>query len=127
MANSGGLVQATMDESEARVRLLVSQGANLEEADHKQQTALLIATMTDQFEIAEVLIDAGANVWTASMFGWTPGYAAQTSRIAGGPDAEARQRVIAKLQAKGFPFPAPTPEQVEAAMEKGQWPPRRPG
>ena len=124
MASNGSLVQATMDQSESRVRALVAAGADLNEADRKQQTALLIAAKTDQFEIAEILIDAGANVMAASRFGWTVGYAAETSRIAGGPDAEARLRVLAKLRAEGFPFPSPHPDQVKAMLAAGTWPPR---
>jgi hypothetical protein len=120
---TGGLVQATMEGSEVRVRQLILDGADLEESDSKQQTSLLIAAKTDQFDIAEILIDAGANVLTTSRFGWTVGYAAETSRIAAGPDADARLRVLDKLRARGFPFPAPHPDHVKSLMDRSAWPP----
>lgn len=32
--------------------------------------------------------------------------------------------VVARLKALGFPWPAPTANQVRDAVERGEWPPR---
>jgi ankyrin repeat protein len=119
-----GLIEAVMQEDEARVRQLVAAGANLEDQDGDEQTPLLIAAKTDQFIIAEFLLDAGASIWAKSDFGWTVGFAAQSSNLARGAENEARLRVLAKLKARGFPFPAEHPTLIEAKAAKGEWPPR---
>jgi hypothetical protein len=121
---TSGLVEAVMFEDDGRVRQLIASGASLEAQDGDEQTPLLIAAKTDQFVIAEILLDSGANIWAKSDFGWTVGYAAESSKLSGGAENEARLRVLAKLKAKGFPFPAEHPTVIEAKVAKGQWPPR---
>ena len=116
------LVQATMNGDKAEVRQLIASGANLEDVNHKQETALILAAKTDQFEIAELLIGAGANVLAVSTFGWTAGYAAQTSRLERGPEAAARLRVIEQLKSKGVAFSAPHPADVMQVIKDGGQP-----
>lgn len=118
------LIKAVYDGNESRVRALVSSGANLEERKSDESTPLLLAAETDQFEIAEILIDHGANIWATSEFGDTVGYATEQSRLIGGPDFDARQRVLAKLKERGFPFPAEHPTVIEKKQAARQWPPR---
>lgn len=120
------LLGAVLHRQPEQVALLVRTGAPLNPRDESGDTPLTLATISDQFVIAEMLIDAGADIFAASEFGWTAGYAAQTSRLEPGTaEGDARQRVIAKLKAKGFPWPAPEPETVEQLAAKGQWPPAR--
>jgi hypothetical protein len=119
-----GLVEAVMNEDEGRVRQLIAARANLEEQDGDEQTPMLIAAISDQFIIAEMLLDAGVSIWAKSDFGWTVGYAAQTSNLVRGGENEARLRVLARLKAKGFPFPAEHPTIIEAKAARGEWPPR---
>lgn len=124
MANpTQSLVQAVMNADAAQAKSLVEGGASLEEVDLDGQTPLLIAAMTDQFTIAEYLIAQGANIFATSEFGWTVGYAAETSRLVRGPEAEARQRVLVQLRDRGFPFPATKPRQVMKWVEEKHWPP----
>lgn len=121
---SNSLIAAVYNRDEARVRQLVAAGAPLEERKSDRSTPLLLAAETDQFEIAEVLIDAGADIWATSEFGDSVGWAAEHSRLAGGPDAEARERVLAKLRARGFPFPAEHRSVVLRKVQAGEWPPQ---
>lgn len=123
-ASSETLIEAVMNTDDARVRQLVESGANLEQVDRKQQTALILAAKTDQFRMAEYLIGKGANILAASKFGWTVGYAAQTSRLVRGPEAEARDRVLEQLKQRGFPFPAADPSTVKALLAENRWPAR---
>ena len=124
MHNPGGnLMDSVMDMNEYRVRQLVESGAEIDAADRKLQTPLILAAKTDQFQIAEYLIGKGANIWASSEFGWTVGYAAQNSLLQYGPEAEARQRVLQQLKERGYPFPAPPPSEVKALLAAKRWPP----
>lgn len=118
------VLKAVMDESERRVQALIAARASLEERDNRGQTPLILAAQTDQFQIAEDLILGGADIFATSRSGWTVGYAAQTSRLAAGPDAQARDRVLAILQQRRFPLPAPHPLEVAQMVKDGAWPPR---
>jgi hypothetical protein len=121
---SDSVLKAVLNRDEGNVRALVAARANLEERDVDASTPLLLASETNQFVIAEVLIDNGANIWATSEFGDTVGFVAERSRLAGGADFEARARVLEKLKARGFPFPAEQPAVVEEKLKRGEWPPR---
>lgn len=119
------LLGAVMHRERARVAELISQRVPLDPRNEERDTPLTLATVSDQFIIAEMLMDAGADIFAHNMFGWTAGFAAQTSRLEPGTaEGDARQRVIAKLQARGFPWPAPDPDTVQALGATGGWPPR---
>lgn len=124
-ASNDSLLDAVWEMDLARVHKLVEAGADIEVVDRKRQTPIIIAAKTDQFRMAEYLIGQGADIWSASNFGWTLGYAAQTSRLKYGPEAEARERVLDILKAHGYPFPAPAPAEVTAMLAANQWPPAR--
>lgn len=120
------LIDAVLNSDETRVRALIAAGQPIDQRNPINDTPLTLAAKTDQFVIAEILIDGGADIMAHNRFGWTAGYAAQTSRLLSeGPEGEARDRVISRLRERGFPFPAPRPEIVRAAAEQGDWPPRR--
>ncbi len=122
---SENLVDAVMMEDSSRVEQLIAEGAPLEEADHKGQTALIIAAKTDQFEIAELLLNAGADPFAVSQFGWTAGYAVQTSKLQRGPEFDARERVARLLEERGYPVPGPDKPDIKKMVASGNWPPQR--
>lgn len=120
------LFEAVMHRDVDRVRQLLSERAVLDERNDQLDTPLTLATVSDQFIIAEMFIKSGADIFAANEFGWTAGFAAGTSRLEPGTaEGDARQRVIALLKAKGFPWPAPDPDEVNALMKRGLWPPKR--
>ena len=55
------LMEAVSDEDEDEVKKLVSSGADLEEQDSEQTTALHYAIYSGNLTIAEILLEAGAN------------------------------------------------------------------
>lgn len=121
------MLEAVSDRDEATVRRFAALRNGLEERNEIGATPLIVATTSNQFVIAEVLVDAGADVFAADKFGVTAGLAAETSRLrAGSIEGDARERVLAKLKARGFPFPAPAFKQVKAMVAAGQWPPPQP-
>lgn len=121
---SNSLIGAVYDRDERRVRELIASGANLEERKSDGSTPLLLGAETDQFEIADALIDAGANIWATSEFGDSVGWAIENSKLVRGPDADARRRVLLKLRERGFPFPAEHRSIVLRKVQAGEWPPR---
>ena len=122
---SENLVEAVMMEDSSGVERLIAEGAILEEADKKGQTPLIIAAKTDQFTIAEKLLEAGANPFAVSQFGWTAGYAVQTSKLQRGPEFEARERVTVLLEQRGYSMPGPDKPDIKQMVAEGNWPPRR--
>lgn len=121
---SDTLIDAVMIADADEVQRLIAARAPLEQANHKGETPLIIAAKTDQFRIAESLLAAGANPFAVSQFGWTTGYAAQTSRLVRGPEFEAKARVEAQLKARGYPVPGPDKPEIKEMVAAGNWPPR---
>lgn len=117
------LVNAVMNEDVSRVEALIAQGAPLEESDHRGQTPLVIAAVSDQFEIAERLLQAGADPFAVDKFGWTAGYAIQTSKLQRGPEFDAMQRVSVQLIERGYPVPGPDKPEIKRMVAEGNWPP----
>ena len=122
-SHAGTLVDAVMNGNKSEARRLIKSGVFLDETNRKDETPLILAAKTDQFVIAEMLLDAGADIFKASKFGWTVGYAAETSRLSRGEEYEARLRVIEKLKARNYPFPAIHPAAMQDKIANGQWPP----
>ncbi|MBN3538640.1 hypothetical protein, partial [Sphingomonas pseudosanguinis] len=79
---------------------------------------------TMQWRLVETLIDHGADIWAHDELGITVAQEAETSRVIPGSDEDqARLRVIAKLKARGYPFPPPKSDDVLEMVKEGRWPP----
>lgn len=103
--------------------VLAAHRDGLEERDEVGSTPLIIATGSGQFTIAELLIDAGANVWALDRFGINPaGNTATVKYPPGTEEGDARVRVIARLKERGVPFPPPAPREVLRLAQAGEWP-----
>ncbi|MFV0920696.1 hypothetical protein ACR720_01140 [Sphingomonas parapaucimobilis] len=107
------------------VRRLAEQGIGLDERDPaNQSTPMIAAAETMQWGMVEVLIDHGADIWAYDQFGITAAQQTETSRVVpGSNEDQARLRVIAKLKARGYPFPPPKSDEVLELVRKGCWPP----
>ena len=101
---------------------LIAAGADMEQRDANGQTPLIAAASSDQFEIAEHLIAAGADIWALDDFGMTAGRMAQRSLTpATSDEGRARERVIKIMKQRGFPFPAPDRAEVLRMVRTGEW------
>lgn len=119
------MLGAVMHSRIADVRRLAEQGVGLDERGlEDNSTPMISAAQTEQWRMVEILIDHGADIWTYDEFGITAAQAAMTSRLLpGSVEDEARQRVIAKLKARGYPFPPPESDKVLRLVTEKRWPP----
>jgi uncharacterized protein len=106
------------------VRLLLDHGANVNRADRTGGTPLESAVAMQNYRIAELLLERGADPWAVGVNGDTIAAAATAPVRPGEPEeAQARDRVLARLQAAGWRLPPPSPEAVRAQVLSGRWPP----
>ena len=106
----------------AAVDALLATGAFIDEQDFEGRTPLITATVTDQFVIAEKLIDRGADVMAADQFGTSALEFIATSReVDYSPDGQARLRIVARIEAAGLPYPPPPRDMVVKLRESGMW------
>lgn len=122
------ILEAVMHTDKTAVNKMIQDGVDLEaqtpsSKGYGDMTALIAAAKTDQFIIANILLDAGADIYAADQFGWTAGYAASTSRLVRGPEFEAKEKFIQKLYDLGYPNPIPHKSEVKQLIEQGEWPP----
>lgn len=128
VAGAGGrpLDDAILLGSMGAVRLLVDHGARLDDRDSLGATPLQSALDAHRFAIAEYLLQKGADPWAADRSGGTLGWAVSRPALAqSAEDTAAHARLAARLDALGWPRPAPSPAQVRALAAAGRWPPAR--
>ena len=120
------MLAAVMHSKPDEVRRLAAQGIGLDERDPANKpTPMIVAAQTLQWQMAEVLLDHGADIWAHDEFGITAAQVAETSRVIPGSDEDqARLRVIAKLKARGYPFPPPNSDEILELVKDGRWPPQ---
>lgn len=122
------LPQAALDKDLPRVRQLIEQGADLEAQTDAGMTALLIAAATDQYQMAEVLVLAGADIYAATPFGHTAGLFAYGRPFPEGTShREAQLHFLELITERGFPAVPPSPKEVMEMRSLGPWPPLRDG
>lgn len=103
---------------------LLTAGANPDDRDHIGEEAILSATASDQFRIANLLADHGANIWATDELGFTPGnFTAASIVLPDSIEGRARERFIERLRAAGYPWPPHGSNDVMALRSAGQWPP----
>lgn len=124
------IVQAMNSRIKGRLDYYLDNGANVDGKSNLGGTAALTAAKTHQFETVNHLLDHGASIWSMDDSGHTIGYHVEavaklpTWKI-GGPYDEQRIKVLKRLTAAGFPFPAHTPKNGLALKKSLQWPPKK--
>lgn len=107
-----------------RVRELIEAGANIEARGYGQGTPILMAAISENWRVVEVLLEAGADPMIPDEFGFTVTYMAATSRLR--PESlegQALDRVREVLEDRGIIGIVVPPREVEKMMEEGSWPP----
>ncbi|WP_428156218.1 ankyrin repeat domain-containing protein [Brevundimonas sp.] len=106
------------------VRLLLDHGADVNRADRTGGTPLESAVAMQNYRIAELLLERGADPWAVGVNGDTIAAAATAPVRPDEPEeAQARDRVLARLQAAGWKLPPPSAQAVRAEVLAGRWPP----
>ena len=117
------LIDAVRYRDLSLVEKLIQQGADLEQRDHRGSTPLRIAVGSDQFAIAEKLIEAGADPFTMdSLYITAAGGVEKSLLTPDSPDGAARLRLLEVFKEKGITFPVPSPQEMPQALKDGRWP-----
>lgn len=123
--NAANLLYAVEQRDPAAVQVALAARRGLEQRDESGTTPLLKALASAQFVIAEMIVDGGGDIWAVDEFGLTAGHFLQANPWPPGSiEGDAKQRVIGKLKARGFPYPPPPQEEVQRLVAEGRWPPR---
>lgn len=108
----------------AAVETALNAGANPNVKDADGDPAMVLATATDQYRIANLLLQKGADIYATDDFGLSPALLADQSRILPeSVEGHARAAFVAALRAHGHPWPPPNPKQVMRMKAEGRWPP----
>lgn len=107
---------------EAGVRALLDAGRPPDERDDVQATPLITAAASDQFRIAELLLQHGADPFAFDRFGVTAAEFVATSREPDDtPDGQARLRIMQRMKEVGVPVPPPPRDHILALAAAGRW------
>ena len=106
------------------VRLLLDHGADVNHADRTGATPLESAVAMQNYRIAELLLERGADPWAVGVNGDTIAAAVAAPVRPGEPEeAQARERVLVRLQSAGWRMPPPSAQAVRTEVLAGRWPP----
>jgi hypothetical protein len=105
-------------------QLLIRHGADLGWTDSTGTTALQTIVDMDSMRVAEVLIAAGADPWAVGAGGALPARGiSEPLQLTARDEEAARQRLIARLNRPGAPWPPPDPATVRGLILDHAWPP----
>ena len=123
---SSPLANAVVNREPAIVEQLLNSGASANSTDERGTAAIILAAVTDQYRLTNLLVQRGADVWAADSMGYTAAIYASTSRINDeSEEGKARLVFVETLRAAGYSWPPPWPKDVLAMKKAGNWPPKR--
>ncbi|PCD03194.1 hypothetical protein COC42_01870 [Sphingomonas spermidinifaciens] len=113
-----------------RVAMLLDAGAS-PDGPRQRDTAhdtgnrpLHQALDMERFRIAELLLDRGADPWAIDAGGANLATSAATPMLTKDEaEAKAQRRLLARVEALGWPRPAPDPRAIRKLALEGAWPP----
>ncbi len=110
--------------SASGVKMLLDFGGDPNARGALDRRPLHIALDMERFRIAEMLIDAGADLWAVDSGGANLGTAVTTPMVTQDRNERAAQiRLSTRAVLAGWPDPAPTPVEIKEAVSAGRWPP----
>ena len=108
---------------EPAVELLLRHGLDVNWADQFGVGRLQVAVDAEQFRVAELLVNAGASLWAISGTGHMPVHILTQPMLQSNAQQDAaRQRLLAKAQLPGLPWPPPSAKEIRALVAAGNWP-----
>lgn len=123
--SSSPLAKAVMDRNYGRVAQLLVQGEAVDSTDHAGRSALWVAVASNNYPIANLLLDHGADIWFADDMGFAVvAFPYVSKNKLGSEDALEQARFIRRVREAGCPWPPYLPDVVEKMREEGKWPPR---
>ena len=107
------------------IRLLLQHGAKVDDHDATGATPLRLAVEQQNFRIADLLLEKGADPWTVGGNGETVGTVLAGPMRPGEPEEQAaRPRVLEALKKAGWRIPGgPDAKQTRRLVLTGAWPP----
>ncbi|PLR27279.1 hypothetical protein SGCZBJ_07725 [Caulobacter zeae] len=107
------------------VRLLLQHGARINDHDATGATPMRLAVEQQNFRIAELLLEKGADPWAVGSNGETVGTVLAGPMRPGDPEEQAaRPRVIEALKKAGWAIPGgPDAKETRRLVLTGAWPP----
>lgn len=107
------------------VRLLLQHGAKVDDHDATGATPLRLAVEQQNFRIAELLLEKGADPWAVGGNGETVGTVLAGPMRPGEPEEQAaRPRVLEALKKAGWAIPGgPDAKETRQLVLTGAWPP----
>lgn len=121
---SGPFRTAVTLNSLGAVRMLLDFRGDPDVMEATGNRPLHTALDMEHFRVAELLLDRGADPWAIDSGGANLGTAATTEMLTdSAEEAQAQQRLAARLKKLGWPEPVPSFREVRNAAAAGQWPP----
>lgn len=115
---------AILANSAGAMRMLLDFRADPDAMDASGRRPLHVALDVEHFRLAELLLDAGADIWAIDATGANLGTSVTKPAMRDDPDElAARHRLSVRAARLGWPDPAPTPQAILAAAIEGRWPP----
>lgn len=106
------------------VRMLLDHGADPNARDRLGGTALHTALNMEQFTIAELLLERGANPWAITSGGGNLASASVEPMLTVSDiQGQAQRRLGERVRRMNWPEPMPTTRQIRALALAGEWPP----
>ena len=119
------LWEAALIDARSNAMRLVAAGAAIDVGDGVGHSPLMTAGSSGHWILANMLIEKGASPWHAPANGYTLAvFAASDRLLPTTPEGQARDAIIEKFKALGYPWPPPKPPLVRQMMAEGRWPPK---
>lgn len=123
--NETPLWEAALVDARNNAMRLIAAGATIDKGDGVGHSPLMTAGSSGHWIMANMLIEKGASPWYAPANGYTLAtFAASDRLLPTTPEGQARDAIIEKFKAFGYPWPPPKPPLVRQMMAEGRWPPK---
>jgi hypothetical protein len=117
------MYEVTAHGHEGAVLTLIRHKADMDWVGPFGDGYLQDAVDMEQYRIAELLVEAGANLWQVSGAGAVPAQALSGAMILDNKENDAaRTRLLTKAKRPGLPWPPPKPTEMRAQVLAGIWP-----